>query len=62
MKNIFYSSLSNIMVALVFILATKIASINIMFGIIIFIIAFICLDFHSYIDKELGYPNNLFIH
>lgn len=62
MKNIFYSSLNNIMVASVFILATTIASVNIMFGVIIFIIAFICLDFHSYIDKKLGYLNNLFIH
>ena len=30
-------------------------------GIIIYILAYMSLDFYSYIDKKLNYPNNIFI-
>ena len=56
------SSLNDITVAIIFVLATKIANESMLFGIIAFTLAYVCLDLHSYIDKKLGYPNNLFIH
>ena len=61
MKNILYSSLNNIMVVVVFIMAIKVAEFNLLLGIFAWVLAFICLDYHSYIDKKLNYPNNLFI-
>jgi len=61
MKNILYSSLNNMLVVIVFILATKVTELNLLLGIFAWILAFICLDYHSYIDKKLNYPNNLFI-
>lgn len=62
MKKFIYNLLNNIMVAFVFILATYISHNNWIYGSIAFLIAFICLDYHSYIEKKLNYPNNLFIH
>ena len=60
--NLVYSCLNNICVAILFILATKIGEHNIVYGVIAYVVAFICLDLHSYIDKKLNYPNNIFIH
>ena len=56
------SLLNDMLVCLIFILATKIAELNVIYGTIAFIIGYLCLDLHSYIDKKLNYPNNLFIH
>ena len=61
MKTYIYSILNNLNVAISFILATKIGEHNIVYGAIGFAIAFMLLDYHSYIDKKLGYPNNIFI-
>ena len=62
MKNFILSGLNDIMVAVTFILATKISDRNLLYGCIAFILAYIILDLHSYNDKKLNYPNNLFIH
>lgn len=62
LKKWLFNSINNISIAAMFISATKINdNDNIIYGIIAYIIAFICLDLHSYIEKQLGYPNNLFI-
>lgn len=61
MKKHLYSSINNLMVAFVFITATKVAEFNLLSGIFAWTLAFACLDYHSYIDKKLNYPNNLFI-
>lgn len=61
MRTFFYSTINNIMVAWVFTLASVICCKNIIYGCIAYLIAFIYLDLHSYIDKKLNYPNNLFI-
>ena len=61
MKNFLYGCLNNISIATIFITATIISMKGIIYGIIAYFIAFICLDLHSYIDKKLNYPNNLFI-
>jgi hypothetical protein len=62
MMKYIYASLNNLLVAVLFILSTKIAERDIIYGLIVFCIAFPCLDLHSYIDKKLNYPNNIFIH
>ena len=62
MKNYFKSLLNDLMVASTFILATKISEESTVYGIIAYLIAYLCLDYHSYVDKKLNYPNNLFIH
>ena len=63
MKSFIVSCLNNLMVALAFVLATKISENgNFLYGIIAFILSYIVLDLHSYNDKKLNYPNNLFIH
>lgn len=59
--NYIYSSLNNIVVGSAFVIATKIAENNLLYGIIAFILSYVCLDLHSYFDKKLGYPNNIFI-
>ena len=46
---------------ILFTTATYITNNNTIIGIIMYTIAYISLDLHSYIDKKLGYPNNLFI-
>ena len=61
MKILFYTFLNNLMVVLNMVLAVKITDSNFILGIFAWVIAFICLDLHSYIDKKLNYPNNLFI-
>lgn len=61
MKNFIYSCLNNLFIAIVFILAVKICNYNVVYGVIAFVVAFACLDLHSYIDKKLNYPNNIFI-
>lgn len=61
MKKIIYSSINDLCVAFSFILATKIIEENVLYGCIAYLIAYFCLDYHSYVDKKLGYPNNLFI-
>ena len=58
---IVYSFLNNLIPGILFPLATIICSTNYVIGIIIYIIAYASLDLHSYIDKKLDYPNNLFI-
>jgi hypothetical protein len=61
MKKFFYPLLNDLMVVLNMTLAVKITDSNTVYGIFAWIIALICLDLHSYIDKKLNYPNNLFI-
>lgn len=58
----FYAILNDMLVVLVFILATKISEKDILFGIIAYFAAYICLDYHTYISKKLNFTNNLFIH
>ena len=53
--------LNTLIPGILFTIATYIANNNTFFGIIMYIIAYISLDLYSYIDKKLGYPNNLFI-
>ena len=59
---ILYSALNDLIPALLFTLATcYLCSDFIIIGAIIYIAAFLSLDLHSYIDKKLDYPNNIFI-
>ena len=62
MKKFFCATLNDITVVLVFILATKIIERSILCGIIAYFVAYICLDYHTYISKKLNFTNNLFIH
>ena len=58
---IFYSILNNLMVGIAFTVSTIMCSYKAWIGLICFIISYMLLDVHSYIDKKLGYPNNAFI-
>ena len=60
MKEIILASLNNIGAAVAFVFATKVAENNFLYGILAFILAYIILDYHTYYDDKLGYPNNLF--
>lgn len=56
------STLSAILVGLLFTVGTCLIFKDCFItGFIIYTIAYLSLDFYSYIDKKLGYPNNLFI-
>lgn len=59
---VIYSILNNFIPGLLFPIATIIC-INdyYIIGTIIYAFAYIGLDLHSYIDKKLDYPNNIFI-
>ena len=61
MKKFIYSVLNNLIPGLLFPTAAIICTHNYIVGIILYIIAYASLDLHSYIDKKLDYPNNLFI-
>ena len=61
MRNFIYDVINNLIPGLLFPTATVICAHNYIIGIIIYILAYISLDLHSYIDKKLDYPNNLFI-
>ena len=62
MKNYFLNFLSNLGVALVFILATLISKNNNFYiGVMAFALAFMALDLHVYFCKKLNFINNLFI-
>lgn len=61
MINFILNFLNNVLVGIFFILATMVSSENVFLGVISFTVAFIYLDFHSYIEKKLNYSNNLFI-
>ena len=60
-KEFLYSLANNAMTVITFVVATKAVEYNPILGIITWIIAFISLDLHSYVDKKLNYPNNIFI-
>lgn len=62
MKNFWLSVANNIMVAFGFITADHLTSKSIVLGVIAFGIAYAILDLHSYFDKKMDYPNNIFIH
>ena len=61
MRNLIYGVINNLIPGLLFPIATIINMHNYIAGIILYIIAYASLDLHSYIDKKLNYPNNLFI-
>ena len=61
MRNFIYSFINNLIPGLLFPTATIICAHNCIIGIIVYIVAYASLDLHSYIDKKLNYPNNLFI-
>ena len=59
---ILYSALNDLIPASLFTLATcYLCSDFIIIEAIMYIAAFLSLDLHSYIDKKLDYPNNIFI-
>lgn len=60
MKKSILGYLNNLIPGLLFTTAGGISSNNVILGIVIYIVAFLSLDLHSYIDKELNYPNNIF--
>jgi hypothetical protein len=61
MKTVIYSTLNSLIPGILFTVAAVVCPTNYVIGIIIYIIAYASLDLHSYIDKKLDYPNNLFI-
>ena len=61
MKKLLYSLANNAMIVITFVVASKAVECNLILGLITWIIAFISLDLHSYVDKKLNYPNNIFI-
>jgi hypothetical protein len=61
MKKFIYSVLNNLIPGLLFPTASIICTHNYIVGIILYIIAYTSLDLHSYIDKKLNYPYNIFI-
>ena len=61
MKKWFCSLINDMSVAMLFILAVKISDRNVIYGAIAYLIAFICLDYHTYVAKKLNFTNNPFI-
>ena len=61
MKGLCINILNNLMIGSAFTLSTFISLYSTIFGILAFVISYILLDLHSYIDKTFNYPNNLFI-
>ena len=62
MKTIAYSVLNNLIPGILFPTASIIfCNGHETIGFIMYIFAYISLDLHSYIDKKLNYPNNIFI-
>ena len=61
MKKIFLSILNNMVAGSAFVVATFISTHSMIWGVIGYVIAYMYLDLHSYFDKKLNYPNNLFI-
>ena len=62
MKNLILSTFNKIMAGSGFIIATFISTHSTMIcGIIAFMCAYIILELHTYFEKKLNYPNNIFI-
>ena len=61
MRNFIYGVINSLIPGLLFTTATIISAHNYIIGTIVYILAYISLDLHSYIDKKLNYYNNLFI-
>ena len=62
MKKIFLSALNKIMVGSGFIIATFSSThLTRIWALVAFICAYIILDLHTYFEKKLNYPNNIFI-
>ena len=57
----FYNFLNNVMIGSAFVAATYLCMNNVIWGLIGYVVSYMLLDLHSYIEKKLGYPNNYFI-
>lgn len=61
MKNLCIRILNNLVIGSAFTLSTLICLRSTILGIILYVISYMLLDFHSYVDKSINYYNNLFI-
>lgn len=56
-----YSLLNDLMVCISFMTTSVVLNNSHVLGVMLGALSFALLDLHSYIDKKLNYPNNLFI-